>query len=65
MKCNRTGSKTAHVTSSQIQYHVGGDLADTFGWEFDSKHPNLEVVLFVADERWVAGIPVLRQVLRS
>ena len=64
MKCRRSGSQTAHLKSTEIEARIGEALCDTYGWEFQLKDPDLEVVLFVSDKRWVVGIPVLCQVTR-
>lgn len=61
VKCHRSGSRTSHVRSSDIAAHVGGELSDHFGWTVDLKSAELEIVIFICDNSWLAGIPVLRQ----
>ena len=60
VKCYRTGTKTKASNSSAIQAHVGGDLAERFGWCVDLKSPLLTVLVYVSDKRWVLGVSVLR-----
>jgi hypothetical protein len=62
VKCYRTGTRTAASNSQAIQAHVGGDLAETFGWRVDLHKPLLTVLVYLNDRRWVVGVSVLRQV---
>ena len=61
MRCHRSGKAAAHLHSEHVAKRVGGALQDRFGWTVDLKCGALEVVIYVSDDGWVAGLPMLRQ----
>jgi hypothetical protein len=61
VRCHRSGKAAAHLHSEHVAKRVGGALQDRFGWTVDLKSGALEVVIYVSDDGWVAGLPVLRQ----
>jgi hypothetical protein len=49
------------VGSEEIAGRIGRVLREKFGWKVDLKKGKLEIFVYITDDCWIAGIPVLRQ----
>ncbi|KAK3239568.1 hypothetical protein CYMTET_50515 [Cymbomonas tetramitiformis] len=61
VKCKRSGHRSRHVTSQEVEAAVGGALQGRGGLCVDVRNPDILVLVAIGDNHWGVGIPLLQQ----